>query len=340
MSETQPRDALRVGAKPAVVEPFLRSNPDRFALYPIRDEELWTMYKNAQASSWIAEEVDLSQDFRDFQQLTEGERHFIKQVLAFFAASDGIVNENLLQNFATEVQVTEARFFYGIQIVMENVHTEMYSLLLDTLVVDPAEKTLLFRAMYTVAAVKKKAEWALNWCDASSHTFAERLVAFAVVEGVFFSGSFCAIFWLKHRHPGILPGLCYSNELISRDEGLHCDFACHLSKNLVCPASPQCTGQIVREAVDIEKEFVADSLPVSLVGMNADSMGDYIEFCADRLLVSLGCSKMYGTENPFPWMTLISLQGKSNFFEKRVGEYARNGVGTLQHHVFDLEADF
>ena len=304
-------------------EPMLQPNPSRFVIFPIKHHDMWVMYKKAEASFWTAEEVDLANDLNDWEKLTENEQHFIKHVLAFFAASDGIVNENLIERFSSEVQYPEARFFYGFQIMIENIHSEMYSLLIDTYVRDPAEKEKLFNAIETVPCVQKKAEWALRWIT-ESRRFAERLVAFAVVEGIFFSGSFCAIFWLKKR--GLMPGLTFSNELISRDEGMHCDFACLLYNQLESQLSDDELYAIVGDAVTHEKEFVCEALDVALIGMNAELMSQYIEFCADRLLVALGARKLYGTQNPFDWMELISLQGKTNFFERRVGEYQKAGV--------------
>lgn len=311
-------------------------------MFPIQYPQIWEMYKQAEASFWTAEEVDLSQDLRHWEGLTDGERHFVTHVLAFFAASDGIVLENLAVRFMKEVQLSEARAFYGFQIAIENIHSEMYSLLLETYVKDSAEKDRLFRAVDTVPAVARKADWALRWID-GGESFAERLLAFACVEGIFFSGSFCAIFWLKKR--GLMPGLTFSNELISRDEGLHCDFACLLYSLLRNKPSEERVKGIVREAVDIEREFVCDALPCALVGMNSDLMGQYIEFVADRLLGALGCGKVYDVTNPFDWMELISLQGKTNFFEKRVGEYQKASVmssinGNGGTHVFKMDEDF
>lgn len=304
-------------------EPILKENKDRFVLFPIRHNDIWQYYKKAEASFWTAEEIDLSQDLKDWASLNDGETHFIKHVLAFFAASDGIVNENLAENFVSEVQYTEAKFFYGFQIAIENIHSETYSLLIDTYVKDPKEKDGLFTAIDTMDCVKKKADWALRWIDEGS--FAERLIAFAAVEGIFFSGSFCSIFWLKKR--GLMPGLTFSNELISRDEGLHCDFACLLYNNhLVNKLPKETVTNIIKDAVTIEKEFVTDALPVKLIGMNADLMCQYIEFVADRLLAELECPKIYNSTNPFDFMDMISLQGKTNFFEKRVGEYQKAGV--------------
>ncbi len=320
-------------------EPILKENNNRFVLFPIEHDDIWSYYKKAEASFWTAEEIDLGQDLKDWDTLTEDERHFIKHVLAFFAASDGIVNENLAENFVSEVQYTEAKFFYGFQIAIENIHSETYSLLIDTYVKDVQEKDGLFNALDTMDCVKKKADWALRWIDEGN--FAERLVAFAAVEGIFFSGSFCSIFWLKKR--GLMPGLTFSNELISRDEGLHCDFACLLYNNhLVNKLSNEAIQTIIADAVTIEKEFVTDALPVRLIGMNAELMCQYIEFVADRLLMELNCSKIYHATNPFDFMEMISLQGKTNFFEKRVGEYQKAGVLNAENDndKFSLDQDF
>lgn len=305
-------------------EPLLVENPNRFVLFPIQYSAMWDMYKKAQASFWTADEVDLAHDFNDWNSvLTDNERHFIKYVLAFFAASDGIVNENLIINFCAEVQAPEARAFYGFQQAIENVHSEVYSLLIDAYVKDAQEKAALFNALETIPCVRRKAEWALKYADKGTASFAERLVAFACVEGIFFSGSFCAIFWLKKR--GLMPGLCFSNELISRDEGLHCNFACALFNTLVNRLPEERVHEIVRDAVEIEIEFIRDALPVELIGMNSKTMTEYIKFCADRLCLSLQVSKTYAATNPFDWMELISIDGKTNFFEKRVGEYSRVG---------------
>jgi len=320
-------------------EPILKENSNRFVLFPIEHDDIWSYYKKAEASFWTAEEIDLGQDLKDWDTLTGDERHFIKHVLAFFAASDGIVNENLAENFVSEVQYTEAKFFYGFQIAIENIHSETYSLLIDTYVKDVKEKDGLFNALDTMDCVKKKADWALRWIDEGN--FAERLVAFAAVEGIFFSGSFCSIFWLKKR--GLMPGLTFSNELISRDEGLHCDFACLLYNNhLVNKLSNEAIQTIIADAVTIEKEFVTDALPVRLIGMNAELMCQYIEFVADRLLLELNCSKIYHASNPFDFMEMISLQGKTNFFEKRVGEYQKAGVLNTENgnDKFSLDQDF
>ncbi len=321
------------------IEPLLKENPNRFVLFPIEHNDIWSFYKKSEASFWTAEEIDLHQDISDWEnRLNDDEKHFIKHVLAFFAASDGIVNENLAENMVNEVQYTEAKFFYGFQIMMENIHSETYSLLIDTYIKNNKEKDYLLNAIEHLDCVKKKAEWALEWID--NATFAERLIAFAAVEGIFFSGSFCSIFWLKKR--GLMPGLSFSNELISRDEGMHCDFACLLYNNHIQNKLPKETIQkIICDAVEIEKEFVSDAIPVRLIGMNADSMCQYIEFVADRLLVALGNEKVYKAENPFPWMDLISLQGKTNFFEKRVGDYQKAGVmAEKDKQIFSLDEDF
>jgi ribonucleoside-diphosphate reductase beta chain len=328
-------------ANTPVDEPILRENPNRFVLFPIEHDDIWSMYKKEEASFWTAEEIDLQQDIIDWEsKLNDDERHFIKHVLAFFAASDGIVNENLAENFVSEVQYTEAKFFYGFQIAMENVHSETYSLLIDTYIKDKVEKDKLFNAVETLECVKKKAHWALRWID--NGTFAERLIAFAAVEGIFFSGSFCSIFWLKKR--GLMPGLTFSNELISRDEGLHCDFACLLyNDHMINKLPKEKIEGIIRDAVDIEKEFVTDAIPVRLIGMNAELMTQYIEFVADRLLVELGNEKIYNVSNPFDFMDMINLQGKTNFFEKRVGEYQKAGVATggdAAGSAFSMDADF
>ena len=320
------------------VEPILKENPNRFVLFPIQHADIWDWYKKSEANFWTAEEIDLSADLTDWENLKDDEKHFIKHVLAFFAASDGIVNENLAENFVSEVQYTEAKFFYGFQIMMENIHSETYSLLIDTYIKDTKEKDKLFNAIETLDCVKKKADWALRWIDNGS--FAERIIAFAAVEGIFFSGSFCSIFWLKKR--GLMPGLTFSNELISRDEGMHCDFACLLyNEHIVNKLDDKLVTGIITDAVEIEKEFVSDALPVRLIGMNAEEMCQYIEFVADRLLVSLNLDRVYNAKNPFPWMDMISLQGKTNFFEKRVGDYRKAGVmSDRDNQVFTLDADF
>lgn len=306
------------------VEPILQENKNRFVIFPIKHHDIWEWYKKMEASFWTAEEIDLSSDLNDWNnKLNNDERYFIKHILAFFAASDGIVNENLAENFVNEVQYAEAKFFYGFQIMMENIHSETYSLLIDTYVKDEQEKDDLFNALEVFPAIKKKAEWALKWIESDS--FAERLIAFAAVEGIFFSGAFCSIYWLKKR--GLMPGLTFSNELISRDEGVHCDFAVHLhNHHLVNKVPKDRIKAIIIDALNIEREFITESLPVSLIGMNAGLMTQYLEFVADRLLVELGCDREYNTANPFDFMDMISLQGKTNFFEKKVAEYQKAGV--------------
>ena len=336
-------DGLNIDLTKEHVEPMLQENLDRFVLFPIEHDDIWAMYKQEQASFWTAEEIDLAEDLKDWKNLNKDEKHFIKHILAFFAASDGIVNENLVMNFSNEVCWPEARAFYGFQIMMENIHAETYSLLIDTYIDDEKEKDHLFKALETVPSVQKKGDWAMKWLSRKRGSFAERLVAFAAVEGIFFSGSFCAIFWLKKR--GLMPGLTFSNELISRDEGLHCDFACLLHNKLLRGAGENIIRRIIAEAVDIEIEFVTKALPVNLIGMNADLMTQYIQFVADRLLTQLNCSKIYNVGNPFPWMEMISMQGKTNFFEKRVGEYQKSGVmdgaslGSVQQR-FSMDEDF
>lgn len=335
------RNGTAVVHKSQADEPLLRENPRRFVIFPIEYPDIWHMYKKAEASFWSAEEVDLSRDMIDWQaKLTDNERHFISHVLAFFAASDGIVNENLAERFIREIQVTEARCFYGFQIAIENIHSEMYSLLIQTYIQDPHERDHLFNAIETMECVKRKADWALSWTSDERASFGERLVAFAAVEGIFFSGSFASIFWLKKR--GLMPGLSFSNELISRDEGLHCDFACLLYSHVKNKPSELQIVRIIREAVEIEKDFLSKALPVELIGMNSKTMGIYIEFVADRLLAALGYSKIYNATNPFDFMEQISLEGKTNFFEKRVGEYQKSGVmtGSRQDYKLNLDADF
>ncbi len=324
-----------------VKEPILIEDPNRFVVFPIQHADIWEYYKKAEASFWTAEEIDLAQDLKDWENLNEGEKHFVSHVLAFFAASDGIVNENIAENFLSEVQYAEAKFFYGFQIMVENIHSETYSLLIDTYIKDNKEKDFLFNALENIPCVAKKGGWALKWID--SESFAERLIAFAAVEGIFFSGSFCALFWLKKR--GIMPGLTFSNELISRDEGLHCDFACHLfNAHLINKIPEKRVLEIIIDAVEIEQEFIVDALPVSLIGMNSKLMSQYIEFVADRLLEQLGCEKYYNSANPFDFMEMISLQGKTNFFEKRVAEYQKSGVMDStkdeETNKFSLDEDF
>ncbi len=321
------------------IEPILQENKNRFVIFPIKHHDIWNWYKKMEASFWTAEEIDLSQDLNDWNnKLNDEERYFIKHILAFFAASDGIVNENLAENFVNEVQYAEAKFFYGFQIMMENIHSETYSLLIDTYVKDEAEKDELFNALEVFPAIKKKADWALKWIESDS--FAERLIAFAAVEGIFFSGAFCSIYWLKKR--GLMPGLTFSNELISRDEGVHCDFAVHLhNHHLINKVPKERIRSIIVDALKIEREFITESLPVSLIGMNAVLMTQYLEFVADRLLVELGCEREYNTANPFDFMDMISLQGKTNFFEKKVAEYQKAGVMNTdvdaQKIMFDAE---
>ncbi|KFF04953.1 ribonucleotide-diphosphate reductase subunit beta [Flavobacterium reichenbachii] len=322
------------------IEPILQENKNRFVIFPIKHHDIWEWYKKMEASFWTAEEIDLHQDLTDWNnKLSDDERYFIKHILAFFAASDGIVNENLAENFVNEVQYAEAKFFYGFQIMMENIHSETYSLLIDTYVKDEAEKAELFNALEVFPAIGKKAEWALKWIESDS--FAERLIAFAAVEGIFFSGAFCSIYWLKKR--GLMPGLTFSNELISRDEGVHCDFAVHLhNHHLVNKVPKDRIKDIIVDALNIEREFVTESLPVSLIGMNAALMTQYLEFVADRLLVELGCERVYGSANPFDFMDMISLQGKTNFFEKRVAEYQKSGVMNTDSDAqkISFDADF
>jgi ribonucleotide reductase beta subunit family protein with ferritin-like domain len=336
-------------------EPLLIAEKSRFVLFPIKQNDvsflafvpffcnlfsqIWEMYKKAEASFWTAEEIDLSSDHKDWSNLSRNEKHFITHVLAFFAASDGIVNENLAMNFSSEIQSAEARCFYGFQIAIENIHSEVYSLLIDTYVKDVMEKNNLLTAIETVPCIQKKANWALKWCNRDHASFAERIIAFAAVEGIFFSGSFCAIFWLKKR--GLMPGLCFSNELISRDEGMHCDFAVLIYNKLVNKLPQDQIYDIIGDAVEIETEFVSEALSVELIGMNSRLMTQYIKFCADRLLLCLGCEKKYGVANPFDWMDMISLQGKTNFFEKRVSEYAKSGVGVdAAQQVISFDEDF
>lgn len=323
------------------IEPILAENKNRFVIFPIQHHDIWELYKNQEACFWTAEEIDLHVDITDWSnKLSDDERYFIKHILAFFAASDGIVNENLAENFVSEVQYPEAKFFYGFQLMMENIHSETYSLLIDTYVKDEKEKDILFKAIENFPAIKRKADWALNWIESPS--FAERLIAFAAVEGIFFSGAFCSIFWLKKR--GLMPGLTFSNELISRDEGMHCDFAVHLHNNhLVNKVPKERIREIIVNALNIEREFITESLPVSLIGMNAKLMTQYLEFVTDRLLVELGCEKEYESTNPFDFMDMISLQGKTNFFEKRVSEYQKAGVkiqDDKDNQKISFDADF
>ncbi len=324
-------------------EVLLKPSNDRFVLFPIQYDDMWEKYKQHMACFWTAEEIDLYQDLNDWKNLNENEQHYIKHILAFFSASDGIVNENLATRFYNEIQIPEARSFYGFQIAMENIHAETYGLLIDTYINDPEEKDYLFKAVDNIPCITKKADWALKWID-SQEDFALRMIAFACVEGIFFSGSFCSIFWLKKR--GLLPGLTFSNELISRDEGLHTDFACLLYKYIDKKPAKETVIELIREAVELEKEFITDALPVSLIGMNSDLMGEYIEFVSDRLLIELGYEPTFNAKNPFDWMELISLQGKTNFFEKKVSEYQKAGVmnsvsgNNAADFSFSMDADF
>lgn len=326
VKKEEPKPTVAPGIKPEEAdEPLLQENPQRFVLFPIKYHEIWQMYKKAEASFWTAEEIDLSKDLHDWNnRLNDDEKYFVSHILAFFAASDGIVNENLVERFSGEVQIPEARCFYGFQIMMENIHSETYSLLIDTYVKEPAQRTYLFNAIDTIPCIRKKADWALKWIADKDSSFAQRLVAFAAVEGIFFSGAFASIFWLKKR--GLMPGLTFSNELISRDEGLHTDFACLLHSHLNGRASKEMIEKIITDAVTIEQEFLVEALPCALLGMNSNLMKQYIEFVADRLLVALGNEKVYKATNPFDFMENISLGGKTNFFEKRVGEYQKAGV--------------
>lgn len=318
---------------------MLSEDEKRYVIFPIKYDEIWKMYKKAEANFWTAEELDLSKDLNDFnEKMNEGERYFVENVLAFFAASDGIVNENLVERFCNDVQLLEAKFFYGFQIAVENIHSETYSLLIDTYVKDLKKKDILFNAIETIPSVKKKADWALKWINDEKSTFGTRVIAFAAVEGIFFSGSFCSIFWLKKR--GLMPGLAHSNELISRDEGLHMEFAVLMYSMLKDKPSKETILNIIKEAVELEKEFITESLPCDLIGMNKDLMTQYIEHISDRLLLMLGLEKEYYSENPFDWMELISVQGKTNFFEKRVGEYANIANSENSENVFSTEADF
>jgi len=320
-------------------EPLLKKNIQRFVVFPIKYDNIWKMYKKAEASFWTAEEVDLSKDLNDWNKLKKEEKYFISHVLAFFAASDGIVNENIIERLSQEIQIAEARSFYGFQIAMENIHSEMYSLLIDTYIKDFDERLRLFNAIETIPTIKKKAEWALKWIKSNNISFAERIVANASVEGIFFSGSFASIFWLKKR--GLMPGLTFSNELISRDEGLHTDFACEIFKEIIKKPSEKRIKEIICEAVSIEIEFLTEAIPVKLIGMNCDLMAEYIKFVADRLLTELGYSKEYNTKNPFDFMENISLDGKTNFFEKRVGEYQKSGImSTKNEKIFTLDEPF
>ncbi len=321
-------------------EVLLSDEEKRYVIFPVKQDLIWKMYKKAVSSFWTVEEIDLSKDMDDYNKLKDEEKHFINNVLAFFAASDGIVNENLVERFCNEVQVLEAKFFYGFQVAMENIHSETYSLLIDTYIKDKLEKDNLLNAIETVPSVKKKADWALKWINDKNSSFGKRVIAFAAVEGIFFSGSFCSIFWLKKR--GLMPGLSFSNELISRDEGLHTEFAILMYSMLSDKPSEDIIKQIICEAVSIEKEFIIESLPCSLIGMNKNLMSQYIEYVADRLLQMLQLEPFYKTHNPFEWMEMISVQGKTNFFEKRVGEYSNkaNPNNQLEIQEFSIDSDF
>ena len=320
-------------------DPLLKENPGRFVLLPIKYDDIWSLYKRAVASFWTVEEVDLGKDREHWDALKPCERHFLSHILAFFAASDGIVNENLAERFLREIQIPEARCFYGFQITIENIHSEMYSVLIDTYISNPEEKNKLFNAIDNFPTIKQKANWSLSWIENKSATFGERIVAFAAVEGIYFSGSFAAIFWLKTKN--LLPGLTFANEQISKDEGLHCDFACLIFKHLQNKPSHEKIKKIILEAVDIEKAFLTEALPVNLLGINSELMKLYIEFVADRLLRELGLPNHFNAHNPFPFMDLISLEGKTNFFERRVSDYQKAGVMSNQEdHIFTLDADF
>ena len=323
---------------PESEELLLRESDRNYTIFPIQHDDIWTYYKKAMANFWTPEEVDLSKDYDDFVKLTDNERHFIEHILAFFAGSDGIVNENLVERFCSEVKLPEAQFFYGFQIAMENIHSETYSLLIDTYIKNPIKKAKLFNAITTIPSIKKKADWAIRWIGDES-SFGERCIAFAAVEGIFFSGAFCSIFWLKKR--GLMPGLCQSNELISRDEGMHTEFAVLMYKYLRDKPSKERVLEIIREAVVIETEFITDSLSCKLIGMNSELMTQYIQYVADRLLQMLNIDKIYNATNPFDWMELISVQGKTNFFEKRVGEYSNvANPEANSNHEFALDEEF
>jgi len=321
-------------------EPLLNESENRYVIFPIQHNDFWVMYKKAMANFWTPEEIDLTKDLADWGKLNDNEKHFIENVLAFFAASDGIVNENLVERFCQEVQILEAKFFYGFQIAIENIHSETYSLLIDTYIKDSEKKTHLLNAVDTIPSVKKKADWALKWINDTNSPFSHRIIGFAAVEGIFFSGSFCSIFWLKKR--GLMPGLCQSNELISRDEGMHTEFAVLMYENLQNKPDNSIIQQIIQEAVTIEQEFITESLSCELIGMNKTLMGQYIEYVADRLLKMFKIDPLYNTQNPFSWMEMISVQGKTNFFEKRVGEYANKANPNMKtsENEIDFDTDF
>lgn len=321
---------------------LLTPEKDRLTIFPLQHHKIWEMYKKALSCFWTSEEIDLSKDLDDWVRLSDNERRFIKGVLAFFSSSDTIVNMNLAERFVNEVQPLEAKFFYNFQETIENIHSEVYSLLIDTYIKDPTEKNQTFRAVENSPAIRRKADWCMRWINDHEAPFAQRLIAFAIVEGVFFSGSFCAIFWVKEK--GKMPGLCFSNELISRDEAMHVEFAVLLYSYIRDRVPPETVRDMMRDAVSVEKNFIVDSLPCALLGMNSDLMGTYIEFVADRLLVQLGYDKVFQARNPFPFMERISIETKSNFFEARVGEYAKANVATNADHAsiyeFSLDADF
>ena len=318
-------------------EILLDKSENRYVIFPIQHDKFWEMYKKSEANFWTTEELDLSKDMTDWKKLNDNEQKFIKHILAFFAASDGIVNENLVERFTQEVQLLEAKFFYIFQMAMENIHSETYSLLIDTYIKDPIEKDYLFNAMDTIPSIQKKAQWALKWISDKDSPFVNRIIGFAAVEGIFFSGAFCSIFWLKKR--GLMPGLCHSNELISRDEGMHTEFAVLMYHNLIDKPSPEIVYQIIQEAVEIEKEFITESLSCELIGMNKNLMGQYIEFVADRLLKMFKLDPVYNTSNPFDWMEMISIQGKTNFFEKRVGEYSNKANPNIDQSKNEITFD-
>ena len=320
-----------------MTDPLLKEDTSRYVMFPIQDEDIWKMYKKQVDCFWRVEEVDLSKDLMSWNTLNEDEQYFIKMIIAFFAGSDGIVLENLGMRFMCEVQLSEARAFYGFQIAMENIHSEMYSLLIDTYIKDTIEKQKLFEALQHFPCIKKKADWAIKWIHDEQSCFATRLLAFACVEGIFFSGAFCSIYWLKKR--GKMPGLTFSNELISRDEALHTEFAVLLYKKLQKQVSKERVYEIIKEAVAIEKEFICEALPCKLISMNSTLMSAYIEFVADRLVMQIGFDPIYKTPNPFDFMELISIEGKTNFFEKRVGEYAL-ATKTKDETVFDMDGAF
>lgn len=320
-----------------ITEPLLTEDESRYVMFPIQDQNIWSMYKKQVDSFWRAEEVDLSKDLAHWKGLTEEERYFIKMIIAFFAASDGIVMENLAMRFMNDVQLSEARAFYGFQIAMENIHSEMYSLLIETYINDKDEKNKLFNAVKTFPCIRKKADWAIKWINDKRSSFATRLLAFACVEGIFFSGAFCSIYWLKKR--GLMPGLTFSNELISRDEALHCEFAILLYSKLLKKTRKDKVYELIKEAVEIEKEFICEALPCRLIGMNSQLMSQYIEFVADRLVVQIGYEKIYKASNPFDFMELISLEGKTNFFEKRVSDYALANK-EVKDDVFSIDECF